>query len=59
MGVRIVNVKLKRGSATKIAKRLKLSVPHVTLVLRGEREAGPKLAAAIQREADKQSAAAA
>ncbi len=59
MGVKIKNIKLRRGTATRIAEKLELSVPHVSLVLRGKREAGEALAAEIYREAAKQSKAAA
>lgn len=57
MGETTGKVKLKYGTATKIATRLGLSVPHVTLVLRGHRKPGRKLARAIQREIEKQQAA--
>lgn len=46
--------KLRHGTATKIAKRLKLSIPHVSLVIRGQRIGSKKLHRAIQREREKQ-----
>jgi hypothetical protein len=50
--------KLKHGTATKIARRLKLSIPHVTLVARGLRPGSKKLLRAIERERQKQAKAA-
>lgn len=54
MARRGAKVKLEYGSATRIAKKVKVSVAHVTLVLKGERKPGPRLARAIQREVEKQ-----
>lgn len=51
--------KLKHGTATKIARRLKLSIPHVSLVIRGHRQGSKKLHRAIERERQKQQAQAA
>lgn len=47
-------VKLKRGTAAKIARRLKLSVTHVSLVAKAERKGSDKLNRAILREREKQ-----
>jgi len=50
-------VKLKHGTISKIAKRRKLSVNHVRLVAKGEREGSKSLVEAIKRTADQQAAA--
>lgn len=42
-------VNLKRGTATKIARRRKISANHVRLVAKGEREGSDGLVAAILR----------
>ena len=50
-------VKLKHGTATKIARRFKCSVQHVSQISKGKRNGRPTLVAAIEREAQKQKAA--
>lgn len=47
-------VNLRHGTLTKIAKRRKLSVTHVRLVAKGERDGTASLIAAILRERDRQ-----
>lgn len=49
-------VNLKWGTASKIARRRKLSANHVRLVANGEREGSKGLVASILREFEKQSA---
>lgn len=51
-------VKLKRGTAAKIARKLDLSVTHVSLVIKGERVGSAKLTREIERECLKQRASA-
>jgi hypothetical protein len=47
-------VKLKWGTLTKIAKRRKVSMTHIRLVAKGEREGSAGVVAAILREFQKQ-----
>jgi hypothetical protein len=46
-------IKLKRGAATRIAKRLNLHLSHVGRVIKGERVGSEKLMRAIERERQK------
>ena len=56
MNAETETVKLKRGTAVKIAAKLGLSVTHVSLAIKGERQPGPKLAREIEKERQKQAA---
>lgn len=48
-------VKLKRGTAVKIARKLQLSVNHVSKSIKGERIPGAELAREIEKERQRQS----
>ncbi len=45
-----VNVKLKRGTAAKLARRFKVSEPHISLILKNKRVGRASLMRAIERE---------